>query len=70
MNEWIDTRIELPPCDGTYEINNSQIEGQSPSGIAIYDGIGFLYEYHYVNPRFWRNYSPLTKKYGKIITNE
>jgi len=62
--EWNLIIEELPPMDGFYEVTN--IISLGSSAICEYDGFGFKYESHYINPTFWREFIPLTKKYGKV----
>lgn len=67
-NDWKLTRKELPPNDGFYEVTNS-INCEN-NGICEYDGYGFKYSGHYVNPSYWRFHKPLEKRYGKIDDND
>ena len=60
--EWIETSKELPPCDGKYEVTNTY---NGNSDIAFYDGYGFEFDGHYVKPKYWKNWRPKEKKYGK-----
>lgn len=71
MTDWIETDIELPPCDGLYEVTNHPEFEKKPSkeelfSIAFYDGYGFKYLGIYRNPKWWRKNSERMKRYGKI----
>lgn len=63
-NPWIKSLEELPPSDDIYEICSNP--GSSDTGVAAYDGYGFIHDQVYVRPIYWRRYVPLQKKYGKI----
>lgn len=67
---WNKSDEYLPEMDGKYEMTNSISLG--PSGIGEYDGYGFRWEGHYVEPKFWREYKTLEKRYGcvKPLDNE
>jgi hypothetical protein len=64
-NPWIDSNKELPPCDGNYQVSNFSATMHDWS-ISYYDGIGFIYENAYRNPKFWRKLDDLKKRYGKL----
>lgn len=65
MNDWIDIKNELPPCDGLYEITNDP-ESIRQLGCLLYDGIGFKYDHAYKPVEFWRHIAKPIKRYGKI----
>lgn len=67
-NQWIETKKELPPCDGIYEITNFRWD-LSPfdTELCVYDGYGFLFNGTYRHPKFWRETAyTRKKKYGKV----
>ena len=69
---WVETQKELPDADGQYEIcNHPELENDSikreVTATAYYDGYGFKYLGVYREPKYWRNYKKLEKKYGKQI---
>ena len=68
MSEWIDCEKELPPCDGWYEICDSNATSQYDYyiGQALYDGIGFIVKNSYREPKYWRQIVIKKKRYGKI----
>jgi hypothetical protein len=73
--DWIDVEDELPPCDGTYEITNfpeNEIDWlkRTMTATGYYDGYGFGYLGVYRTPKYWRKYSPIEKRYGKIKTKD
>lgn len=63
--EWINTGLELPPCDGEFEVCFETLSGKRYSQFMKYDGHGFYIEgtacYH--DPAFWREKK---KRYGKV----
>ncbi len=58
---WIECKKELPLIDGTYLICNTPDD----MDIALYDGFGFAFNGRYRKPKYWKEYKPLIKKYGK-----
>ena len=66
MNDWKDSKLELPPHDGHYEIKNEDNHNFSCMGIAFYDGYGFMSVSKYYEPDFWREIVQKEKRYGKI----
>lgn len=64
FQKWIDVNEELPPVDGSYEVTNHP-EKPFDLGVCEYDGLGFIADRIYRNPRYWRNIHNLDKKYGK-----
>lgn len=63
--KWIDATKELPACDGIYDVTNNPCSLEA-EGCLLYDGIGFLLVHAYRPVKFWRQYTPLVKRYGKI----
>lgn len=71
--EWIDTEVELPSSDGSYEITNTpayESDGdwtqRYPISTAYYDGWGFSCNGVYKQPRYWRKHELAEKRYGKV----
>ncbi len=67
---WIKCSKELPSEDGTYEICNCPEKEDDPirremTATAYYDGYGFNFLGVYRQPKYWRKYEFLEKKYGK-----
>ena len=60
---WKCVSKELPPNEGVYQILN---EGDSFIGAAFYDGWGFVFNGHYVEPELWRPLAPRKKRFGKV----
>ena len=69
MTEWILCEDELPPKDGFFEVTNNPKHAFYPSsnlnGVIYYDGIGFLFAGAYRPVKYWREYKPIEKRYGK-----
>ena len=63
--EWIKSITELPPSDGYYEINNNPNELGSFTGIAYYDGIGFMVNGTYRPAAYWKPWIKPEKRYGE-----
>lgn len=68
---WIETEKELPPQDGSYEIcNHPELENDSlrreVTTISWYDGYGFQWLGVYRQPKYWRKYEMIQKRYGII----
>jgi len=68
--DWIECEKELPEKDGCYEICSHpelEIDGikRECTATAYYDGFGFQYLGVYREPKYWRKYEYLEKKYGK-----
>jgi len=64
--EWIDVKTELPPIDGSYEVTNHP-EKPFDLGVCEYNGLGFIADRIYRNPKFWRYMCHKQKKYGKKV---
>lgn len=69
--EWISVDVELPPCEDTYEITNWPDQEKDWcmrhfTSTAFYDGYGFMYGGIYRSPGYWRKYTPIEKKFGKV----
>jgi len=64
MREWIDVKEELPLVDGSYEVTNHP-EKPFDLGVCEYNGLGFIADRIYRNPKYWRYMHNLEKKYGK-----
>lgn len=65
MTMWINSRDELPPSDGLYEVTNNPKDSLA-CAVMNYDGIGFFYVGIYRSVLFWRHHQPVAKKYGKL----
>jgi len=70
INEWISVEDELPPCDGTYYVCNNpetaHMYSKSDFFALDYDGIGFILDNVYRQPRYWMHIPQTHKRYGKI----
>ena len=64
--KWIDVNEELPLVDGSYEVTNHP-EKPFDLGVCEYNGLGFIADRIYRNPKYWRYMHNLEKKYGKQI---
>jgi hypothetical protein len=62
--KWMNVNEELPIVDGFYEVTNNP---ERPIDLCVceYDGVGFIYDRIYRNPKYWRYIKNLEKKYGK-----
>lgn len=73
-NLWKDVDIELPPCDGIYEITNDVFLSMNNKKYDLecldYDGYGFKFLGIYRPVKYWRFCLPLEKKYGKVTERE
>ncbi len=63
MNEWIESKFELPEKDGIVEVSNDK---SLFIGLAMYNGYGFEFDDHYIDPVYWRECPPKVKRYGKL----
>ena len=73
--DWKDIEEEFPPCDGNYRVCNSLESFNEKdcfeiiSGVAMYDGYGFILKNIYRDIKYWAYLEKREKRYGKL-TND